>query len=269
MKHLNVGDLVRLLVPAPPLPEQRAIAAALSDVDALLGGLDRLIAKKRDLKQAAMQQLLTGQTRLPGFSGKWDQRPFVTLFDFRNGVNAEKSAYGVGVRFINVLEVITRSHLQADHVPGRIALSRIQQDAYRVRRGDLLFNRTSETQEEVGLAAVYEDDEDVVFGGFVIRARPKPDADLDPCFCGYALRAPAVRQQLTARGQGAIRANIGQSDLGKVMMSRPSLHEQRAIATVLSDMDAELAALEARRDKTRLLKQGMMQELLTGRTRLV
>jgi type I restriction enzyme S subunit len=266
---VSCRDVASFSVAVPPLPEQRAIAAALTDVDALLGALDRLIAKKRDLKEAAMQELLTGQTRLPGFSGTWETLSLFALFDFRNGVNAEKSAYGAGTRFINVLEVITRSHLKAHHAPGRIALGRVRQESYRVRYGDVLFNRTSETQEEVGLAAVYEDDEDVVFGGFVIRARPKPDADLNHRFCGYALRAPRVRQQIIARGQGAIRANIGQSDLRKVMMSRPSRAEQTAIAAVLSDMDAELAALEARRDKTRLLKQGMMQQLLIGRTRLV
>ncbi|MDP3650676.1 MAG: restriction endonuclease subunit S [Rhodoferax sp.] len=72
MKHLNVGDMKQVLLPAPPVEEQRAIASALSDVDALLGGLDRLIAKKQGLKVAAMQQLLTGQTRLPGFSGAWE-----------------------------------------------------------------------------------------------------------------------------------------------------------------------------------------------------
>ena len=193
---------------------------------------------------------------------------FAELFDFRNGVNADKSAYGSGVRFINVLEVITRSHLRADHIPGRISLPEVVQKAYWVRRGDIVFNRTSETQEEVGLASVYQDDETVVFGGFVIRGRPKPDIDLDPTYSGYALRAPAIRQQIIARGQGAIRANVGQGDLSNVEMVLPGAEEQRAIAAALSDVDALIGALDRLIAKKRDLKQAAMQQLLTGKTRL-
>ncbi|MBE2254339.1 MAG: restriction endonuclease subunit S [Myxococcus sp.] len=252
----------------PPVPVQRAIAAALGDVDALLAGLDKLIAKKRDLKQAAMQQLLTGETRLPGFRKAWELTTLGHLFEFRNGVNADKRAYGRGVPFINVLEVITKPHLHAGDVPGRVSLSQSLIEAYAVRRGDVVFNRTSETQEEVALASVYMDTTTVVFGGFVIRGRPSGDR-LDATYSGYALRAPEVRQQLVAKGQGAIRANVGQSEMRTVRIRLPEVDEQKAIAAALWDMDAEVAALEARRDKTRAVKQGMMQELLSGRTRLV
>lgn len=265
--HLPREKLVTVPLPRPPEAEQVAIAAALSDVDALLAKLDQLIAKKRDLKQAAMQQLLPGHRRLPGQAEPWLRVRLGDLFDFRNGVNADKRAYGRGIQFINVLEVITRPHLTAEHVPGRVLLARSVQENFSVRRGDVLFNRTSETQGEVALASAYIDDAPMVFGGFVIRGRPKAQR-LDALYAGYGLRAPEVRQQLVARGQGAIRSNVGQAELSAVEVRLPCVREQQAIAAVLSDMDTELAALEARRDKTRQLKQGMMQALLTGRIRL-
>lgn len=251
----------------PSVPEQHLIAAALGDVDALLDSLDRLIAKKRDIKQATMQQLLTGKTRLPGFDDSWETLTLGQLFEFRNGVNANKGAYGRGIQFINVLEVINRPHLRAADVPGRVELPGHVRESFQVRRGDVLFNRTSETQVEVALASVYLDEVPVVFGGFVIRGRPC-DRRLDAVYSGYALRSKEVREQVIAKGQGAIRANVGQAELGTVRIHVPSLPEQMAIAAVLSDMDAEISALEARRGKTRAIKQGMMQELLTGRTRL-
>lgn len=208
------------------------------------------------------------QTEVGELPADWELVPFSELLEFRNGVNAEKAAYGKGVRFVNVLEVITRSHLRASDIPGRISLPERVLTSYQVRPGDVVFNRTSETQEEVGLAAVYADDEAVVFGGFVIRGRPMSGADLDPRYSGYALRSPHIRQQVVARGQGAIRANIGQQDLRTVLVPRPPRTEQLAIAAALSDVDALIGALDRLIAKRRNLKQAAMQQLLTGQTRL-
>ena len=207
------------------------------------------------------------QTEVGVIPEDWEVHPFSELLDFRNGVNADKHAYGKGVPFINVLEVITKAHLRKSDIPGRVSIARGVVDSYAVRRGDLLFNRTSETQEEVGLSSVYLDEETVVFGGFVIRGRPT-NASIDATYSGYAFRAPAIRSQITAKGQGAIRANIGQADLRQVLVPLPPLPEQRAIAGVLGDVDALLGALEKLIAKKRDLKQAAMQHLLTGQTRL-
>jgi type I restriction enzyme S subunit len=145
----------------------------------------------------------------------WDVRPFAELFVFRNGVNAERESYGKGVRFINVLEPISYSHIYGPEIPGNVALPEPIVASYAVRRGDVLFNRTSETDAELGLAATYLGTERVVFGGFVIRGRPT-DNRFDPTYLGYALRAPAIRSQIIPMGQGAIRANIGQKTLSRV-----------------------------------------------------
>jgi hypothetical protein len=132
---------------------------------------------------------------------------------------------------------------------------------------DLVFNRTSETQDEVGLSSVYLDDDTVVFGGFVIRGRPTCDF-LDATYSGYALRAPPIRRQVIAKGQGAIRSNIGQADLRQVFAPLPPIPEQRAIAAALSDVDALIDALDQLIAKKRDLKQAAMQQFLTGQKRL-
>jgi type I restriction enzyme S subunit len=207
------------------------------------------------------------QTEVGVIPEDWEVKTFVELFAFRNGVNADKDSYGQGIRFINVLEPITYSHLYGPEITGQVTLPEPVAASYTVRRGDVLFNRTSETQEEVGLAATYLGADRVVFGGFVIRGRPT-DQSLDPTYSGYALRAPFIRSQIIAMGQGAIRANIGQQNLSLVIAPVPPLAEQEAIAEALSDADALIEALEQLLEKKRQLKQGAMQELLTGKRRL-
>jgi type I restriction enzyme S subunit len=207
------------------------------------------------------------QTEVGVIPEDWRVKSFGELFSYRNGVNAEKESYGQGVRFINVLEPITYSHIYGPEITGQVTLPESVAASYAVRRGDVLFNRTSETQEEVGLAATYLGSERVVFGGFVIRGRPT-DGNLDPTYCGYALRAPSIRLQIIPMGQGAIRSNIGQSNLSLVLAPVPPLPEQRAIATALSDVDALLGALDRLIAKKRDLKLAAMQQLLTGQTRL-
>jgi type I restriction enzyme S subunit len=197
----------------------------------------------------------------------WEVRPLGELMHFQNGVNAEKGAYGKGIRFANVLEVITRPYLHEEDIPGRINLSGDAIRSYSVKRGDVLFNRTSETQQEIGLASVYLGSRPIVFGGFVIRGRPTTDSLL-PIFAGNALRGKCVRVQVVALGQGAVRANIGQADLKKVMMPLPSRAEQQSIADALNDADALIESLEQLLVKKRQIKQGTMQELLTGKKRL-
>ena len=197
----------------------------------------------------------------------WDIDSFGNLFTFSNGVNADKDAYGKGLRFVNVLEPITYSHLYGPEIPGRVSLRAPVAVACAVKKGDVLFNRTSETDADLGLAATFLGTEHVLFGGFVIRGRPT-DERLDPTYSGYALRAPAIRSQITRMGQGAIRANIGQQNLRLVIALIPPKPEQRAIAAALSDVDALLGGLDRLIAKKRDLKQAAMQQLLTGQTRL-
>jgi len=263
-------DLLDFPIAVPPKPEQRAIAEALSDVDALLAGLDRLIAKKRDLKQAAMQQLLTGQSRLPGFSAEWEVKELGRLGSTFGGLTGKtKADFGEGaglyVTFMNVMNnvVIDCSLL------GRVRISPTESQN-RLLKGDLLFNGSSETPEELAMCAVLMADiSDLYVNSFCFGLRLRDDAEVHGLFLAYYLRSRAGRELVKSLAQGSTRYNLSKIALLKLPLRMPKEAEQAAIAEVLSDMDAEIAALERRRDKTRDLKQAMMQELLTGRTRLV
>lgn len=192
----------------------------------------------------------------------WKLLPLGKLFDFKNGVNADKTAYGSGVKFINVMEVFGGNEISYNSIKGKVQLSKDQINIYKVRKGDILFNRTSETFEDIALASIYIDSKEVVFGGFVIRASHLSQ-ELYPPFTQSILRSNKVRKQIISLSQGAIRANIGQADLSKVFIPIPSLPEQQAISKVLSDTDKLIQFLEKKIAKKKLIKQGVMQRLLT------
>jgi type I restriction enzyme S subunit len=264
--HVKKSDLVKVSLPLPPLPEQRAIAEALSDVDGLLGGLDRLIAKKRDLKQAAMQQLLTGQTRLPGFTGEWEVKTLgdclLSWPDY--GINA--AAVPFSDRFPSYIRITDISEHGRYCPAPRVSVNASSADQYYLHKGDVTFARTGAS---VGKSYLYEpSDGELVFAGFLIRVRPNPELLISTYLAAYATTAPYwnwVRLMSMRSGQPGING----AEYTQLPLSVPPLPEQTAIAEVLTEMDTELAGLEQQREKTHILKQAMMQELLTGRTRLV
>lgn len=196
----------------------------------------------------------------------WMHTSLGDLLEFKNGSNTEKANYGGGVPFINVSEVLKHESLTADLIPGSVKLSEAAAKAYRVKRGDILFNRTSETTEEVGFTSVYLDEEPVIFGGFVIRGRPK-NGSLFPEFARYAMRQPQVRSEIIRRSQGAVRSNVGQGELSKVEITLPPLPEQRKIADILSTWDAAIEKTEALLATAKAQKRALMQSLLTGKRR--
>jgi len=190
------------------------------------------------------------------------------LFSFKNGLNKAKEFFGFGTPIVNYLDVFGSSVIRSANLQGRVSLSRAELKNFDVQKGDVFFTRTSETAEEIGIASVmFDEPTDTVFSGFVLRARPL-NKRLNDGFKAYCFRSASVRKQITSKASYTTRALTNGRILSEVLLPLPSLPEQTAIATVLSEMDAELAALEARREKTRALKQGMMQELLTGRIRL-
>lgn len=263
INNKHVKPLTFLL---PPLSEQRAIAEALSDVDELLGALDRLIAKKRDLKQAAMQQLLTGQTRLPGFHGEWEVKRLgdVGVFLKGSGVKKDESQSG-SLPCIRYGEIYTRHNDYVKEFHSFISVD-VAATACLLKQGDVLFAGSGETKAEIGKCVAFVNDFNAYAGGDIVVLRPY---GVDSLFLGFSLNTPSVNRQKASRGQGDAVVHIGSSALADIRLNLPPLPEQTAIAQALSDMDAELAALQQRRDKTRALKQGMMQELLTGKTRLL
>lgn len=265
--NLNTGIIGNALVPIPPkIDEQDAIATALSDADALLDGLDRLIAKKRDLKQAAMQQLLTGKTRLPGFAGEWAAKRLENMGVFLkgNGVRKDEAQSG-DLPCIRYGEIYTHHNDYVLSYNSWISPA-VASTAVRLKNGDLLFAGSGETKDEIGKCVAFIDDCEAYAGGDIVILRPH---EADSIFMGYYCNTTPVRKQKASRGQGDAVVHISAAALSSVEVQVPSLPEQTAIATGLSDMDAEIAALEKRRNKTKDIKQAMMQELLTGKTRLV
>lgn len=269
---MSLATVQKIQTALPPSLEQRAIASALSDVDAMLDGLDRLIAKKRDLKQAAMQQLLTGQTRLPGFHGEWEMKRLGDHVTFlRNGVNsrAELSPQG-RVKYLHYgdIHASSDSFLSPGFLPSLSDAKAARLD--RLRVGDLIFADASEDIAGVGKSVELRGDgeTEVVAGLHTIAARFDRSVLADG-FKGFLQYCAPFASHLRRLAAGTKVYATNRAHIASVEMRLPPVAEQAAIAAVLSEMDAELAALEARRNKNRALKQGMMQELLTGRTRLV
>lgn len=197
----------------------------------------------------------------------WDVKVLGQLFDFKNGINAGKESYGTGVKFINVMEVIYNDSFTAEIIPGTVQITDEQKQLYLVKNGDVLFNRTSETIDEIGLTAVYYGNEEVVFGGFVIRGRPI-DKSVNDNFKKYCFRSKIVRNQIIKSGQGAVRTNIGQGDLEKVEVPLPPFPEQKIIASVLSIWDEAISKTKALISKKEQHKKWLMQNLLTGKKKL-
>ena len=235
----------------PPLPEQRSIATALSDMDELLGGLDRTIAKNRDLKQAAMQQLLTGKTRLPGSDGKWAVKQLGEITEIVMGQSPSSANYnsvGMGLPLIQGNADITN----------RKTVKRIftTQITKRGKSGDILVSVRAPVGEVA--RAMF----DVCLGRGVCAIRYANNfiyhclINLEPTWAKHS--------------KGSTFDSVNSTDVNAIEIYLPiDPAEQTAIASILSDMDTEITAIEQRRDKTRDLKQAMMQELLTGRIRLV
>ena len=266
-REITLADLRKVRILIPPPPEQRAIATGLTDIDTLLGALERLIAKKRDLKQGAMQQLLTGQARLPGFYGDWQVRVLGDLI----------------------------SSCSSGATPRRDRPDFYKGDVRWITSGELNYNIITDTVEKITSEAVAKTNLKVIPKGTFLMAITgleaagtrgscaivgEPSTTNQSCmaifptsellteylFHYYVFRGDALALQYC---QGSKQQSYTAKLVRKLPISvPPTTEEQAAIATVLSDMDAELVALEQRLTKTRALKQGMMQELLTGRTRL-
>jgi type I restriction enzyme, S subunit len=260
IKHIYITIVNRMPVVLPPQKsEQRAIATALSDVDALLAKLDALVAKKRDLKVAAMQKLLTGQTRLPGFRGEWEVKHVEEFGEVVTGGTPRtdvKEYWGEGFPWITPTDIsIGRDMCSSERSITRLGLNSIRP----LPKNTVLVTCIA----SIGKNAILK-----VEGGCNQQINAVvPNKDHCAEFLYFLF--DTGKKYLQANAGTTATSIISKATFSKLVFTVPLLPEQTAIATVLSDMDTELTALEARRDKTRAIKQGMMQELLTGRIRLV
>ncbi|WP_300658990.1 restriction endonuclease subunit S [Hydrogenophaga sp.] len=255
-----------LRVVLPPKREQESIAQALQDADALIESLEQLLAKKRQIKQGAMQELLTGQRRLPGFQAEWCTVSLGEIGTFLkgSGITREQAQSGA-IPCVRYGEIYTT---HTDHVRSfESGISpAVAATATPLRQGDILFAGSGETKEDIGKCVAFLDDFEAYAGSDIVILRPRAS---DSRFLGYALNAAEVNRQKASKGQGDAVVHISAAALAQISVRAPEIAEQTAIATILSDMDTEISALEVRLTKARQLKQGMAQALLTGRIRLV
>ncbi len=263
--NITSKDIRDFVISYPPKAEQQAIAEALSDADALIESLDQLIAKKRQIKQGAMQELLTGKRRLPGFSGKWKEVAIkkVVQTPVTDGPHMTPVFLDDGVPFLSVNNLIDGkidfSDLRYISVLDHEEFSK----KCKPQKEDILLGKAA----SVGKVALVETDTEFNIWSplALIRVNSKNHAK----FVYYQLQSTNLNRQISLLTNSSSQGNIGMGDIEKLVLPLPDKDEQLAIATVLSDMDTELAALEVQLAKAQQIKQGMMQELLTGRIRLL
>ena len=241
--HIYINNLAQVLIDLPPIQEQRAIAEVLSDVDRLINALDALIAKKRAIKQATMQQLLTGKTRLPGFTIPWQTKRLGDITQIKKG------------------SLITEKDVVLGTIP---VIAGGQKPAYYHNTA----NRTGKTitvsasGAYAGYVALHDQP---IFASDCSTISESSRYSIDFIYYYLVLNQNVIYNAQT----GGAQPHCYPTDLIPMQIDLPTIDEQRAIATVLTDMDAEITALEHRRDKTVAIKQGMMQQLLTGKVRLL
>ena len=261
---ISKSSLRDVLIPLPPLHEQHAIAEALSDVDGLLAALETLIAKKRAIKQAAMQQLLTGKIRLPGFSGKWEMKRLGEIVSFFRGSGLSKADLSLEgrQRCIHYGELFT---VYGERITKVLHGTDREGVFFHSIRNDVLMPTSDVTPNGLATASCILVS-DIIIGADVLVIRA-PESVINGEFLAYAIKVH--RDQVMQLVSGTTVFHLYGRDMANFTFAAPSVDEQTAIVAILSDMDAEIAEMERRRDKAYAIKKGMMQQLLTGRVRLV
>lgn len=268
------SQLKNLSILIAPISEQQAIAAALSDIDSLITCFEKLIAKKRDIKQAVMQQFLSGKQRLPGFSGDWEIKRIGEIFDFLSTANnprSDLSDHGE-IGYIHYGDIHGSSSSFFNY--SKKSMPYIDQLKVKnlpfLEKGDLVIADASEDYEGIGKSIEIQElnNKKVVAGlhTFLLRGNKSFLAD---GFKGYLQYIPSFRKDMVRLATGISVYGISKNNLRDIYIELPSIQEQKAIANILSNMDTEIFELEQQLTKTRNLKQGMMQVLLTGRIRLI
>ncbi len=256
----KIVKILPIIVP-PTIEEQQAIASALSDVDALITALEQLITKKRNIKQGAMQQLLTGEKRLPGFGGGWEVRKLGGIADMCSGGTPSTSvaAYYKGKIPWVVIADMTKAGKYICDTEKHISDEAIKNSSAKLfNRGTLLFAMYA----SIGKCSIAEID--LTCNQAILGIEP---IKVDTGFLYYYLFMN--EEKFGTIGQTGTQKNLNKEMVQAISIPYPEVKEQQAIAQILSDMDTEIEALKQKRNKYKAIKQGMMQELLTGKTRLV
>ena len=265
---INGNEYAQLRIPLPPLPEQQAIASALSDVDALIAALEQLITKKRSIKQGAMQQLLTGKKRLPGFGGEWEKKKLGSIADITKLAGFEYTKYFNSYKDGGEIIVIrgtniTNNKLDLSDIKTipRSTSNNLQRS--KLQKNDLVFAYVG----TIGPVYLIEENDKYHLGPNT--ARITVNKDISPRFAFCYFTSSSIKNEIIDHTSIGAQPSLSMTKIRNFKIHLPPLPEQQAIAQILSDMDTEIESLEQKWDKYKAIKQGMMQELLTGKTRLV
>lgn len=274
VKNLNKDKVGSVIVIYPKTHEQQRIAEALSDMDELIASLEKLIAKKKAIKQGAMQELLTGNRRLPGFGGEWNRKPFGYLFDIcpNNSYTREQLTEGGKIKNIHYGDILTKCGAYLDGGSADIPTldktlekKKYSEKAF-VQDGDVIIADTAEDI-TVGKAVEIINVRGKMLSGqhtFLCR----PIIPFAPMYLGYYVNSEDFHDQIVPLVTGTKVSSISKASLCSITVRYPDIPEQQAIAEVLSDMDKAIIALEKKIRKAHEIKQGMMQQLFTGQIRL-
>ena len=273
---LSVKKLLELEYPIPKnKEEQAAIAEALSNIDSLISALQKLIEKKKSIKQGALQELLTGKKRLPGFSVEWRQALFGDLFDFlpTNAFTRDQMTDNGTIQNVHYGDILTKygacldmAKTDVPYLLESVSVRKYSESSY-VRAGDVIIADTAEDSTVGKCVELVNVHGKVLSGQHTMLCRPK--VTFAPKFLGYYMNAGCFHNQMLPFITGIKVSSISKANISTLVLKYPTLvEEQQAIAQVFSDMDDEIAQLEKKLAKYQQIKQGMMQELLTGRIRL-
>ena len=200
--------------------------------------------------------------RFPEFSGKWKEHGLSELLDFKNGLNPKPEKFGKGIKFISVMDILNNDVITYDSIKASVEATEKELSDFSVEKGDLLFQRSSETLEDVGRANVYMDDKTAVFGGFVIRGKKK--GEYNPLFFRYLLASPFARKKVIPMGAGAQHFNIGQEGLSKVKLYFAPPKEQDKIARLISLLDERIATQNKIIEDLKKLKCAIIENVLNS-----
>ncbi|WP_343105266.1 restriction endonuclease subunit S [Phocaeicola vulgatus] len=205
--------------------------------------------------------------RFPEFSGEWEEHTLSEYLEFKNGLNPDAKRIGSGLPFISVMDILSEGVINYDNIRGKVNATEKEIECFGVKDGDLLFQRSSETLEDVGRANVYMDNRTAIYGGFVIRGRKI--GNYDPLFFKYLLATPLARKRTCRMGAGAQHFNIGQEGLSKISLYFPSIEEQRKIAEFLSLIDERIATQNKIIEDLKKLKSAIIHRCYSSQTNMI
>ena len=267
-QHINVSQdtLADVVLLMPSMREQEAVGLVFLHLDNLITLHQRKYDKLCTVKKSMLDKMFPkpGKTepeiRFEGFTDPWEQRKLGELLLFQNGFNGSSESFGSGIPLISVMDVLDDEFITHETVRGKARLNCEEASRYCVEYGDVLFQRSSENQEDAGTSNVYLDQHvSSAFGGFVIRG--KKVGEYNPIFIKYLLGSSFIREQITHRAQGAQHINVSQDTLADVVLLMPSMREQEAVGLVFLHLDNLITLHQRKLDLLKNTKKSLLDKM--------